>query len=131
MLMRSSFSASRRKHSPHRGCCGPLFGGDDVRHRPTDAAEDVDRWEVPAGGEFARQPNVPIEQPAHGVGDRLVLIIPFHEDRIVRRDAAGATAARPLDEPRQQGKHTRRIAARRRGFAGGKADLALPPSPSA
>ena len=101
-----------------------LFGG-DVAHQSADALQHVDCGEVAAGGELAREPDVAIEQAAHGVGNWFVFIVAFDEHGVVRGDAANLRQSGPFDEPRHQAEHRRRIAARGRRFAGGEADFAL------
>ena len=66
---------------------------------------------MPACGQLSRQPNVSVQQAAHGVGDRLILVVAFDKHRIKRRNAALAALPRALDEPRQQCERRWRIAA--------------------
>ena len=101
-----------------------LFGG-DVAHQSADALQHVDRGEVAAGGELAREPDVAIEQAAHGVGDRFVFIVALDEHGVISGDAADLRQSGPFDELRHEAEHGRRIAARGRRFAGGEADFAL------
>ena len=66
-----------------------------------------------------------IEQSSHRIHQRILLVVPFHQHGVEPRDAAGAKIPGALDQPRQERKHRRRVALRRRRFPGGQADLAL------
>src|SRR5262249_2484093 len=61
--------------------------------------------------------DVPVEDPAHLVGDRLLHVAAGDEHAVDRGDRAGARAAGPLEEARQHGEDARRIAVAHRRLA--------------
>ncbi len=103
-----------------------MLGGRDGRHRSADAAQHVDRRIVIATGQFAREHDVPVENAAHGVRDRLVVVVAFDENAVERGDAAlAADAAGPLEQAREETEDGWRIPFGGWRFAGGQADFAL------
>src|ERR1700733_4173154 len=78
-------------------------------------------------GQAARQHDVPVQNGARRIGDGIVLIIAFHQDRVERRDRADTAiaVAGALDQLRQSGEHRWRIALGRGRLADGQRDLAL------
>ena len=67
---------------------------------------------------------MPVEDPAHGVGHRFVMVITFDQYREQAGDRATAGAGtRPFEQARQFGKQTGRVAARGGRLAGGKANF--------
>ena len=68
-----------------------------------------------------------VEDAAHGVGDRLVVVVAVDQHGEDAGDGALPLGAGPgpLQQPRQLGEHRRRIALGGRRLAGGEADLAL------
>ena len=65
-----------------------------ARHGPRQAAQDVDRRVAAALGNSAVKHDMAIQNSAHRVGDRLVVIVAFDEDRKQASDCslAGARA---------------------------------------
>ena len=89
--------------------------------------------ETAALGDGPLHDDVAVEDPAHGVGDRLVVVVAIDQhgeeqpgDR-ASDSAVGPCGARAgaLQQLRQFGEDGGRVAARGRRLAGGQADLAL------
>ena len=94
--------------------------------RARDRAQHVDRRIAAALGDRAVEHDMAVEDAAHRVGDRLVVIVALDQHGEEAGDAALAGAgAGALQELRQLGEDGRRIALGGRRLAGGEADLAL------
>ena len=105
---------------------GLLMAG--VRHlavNTADAPRDADGRIMAALRQAALQHDMPIEQAARRVGDRLVEIVAVHQHGEDASDAAGRGVAELLHRARQQLKYRRRVAARAGRFAQRQTQLAL------
>ena len=59
-------------------------------HQPADRVQHLD-GRIPAlGGQRARKHDMPVEQRAHRIHQRILLIVALHQHGIKRRDRAGA-----------------------------------------
>ena len=76
-----------------------------------------------------RQPavehDVSVEQRAHGVDQRILLVVAFHQHGVERGDAAAGETSGALDQPRQHAEHRRRVALGGGRLSGRQADFAL------
>jgi hypothetical protein len=81
-----------------------LLGG-NTRHQTAQTLKHGDGRVVIPHGEISVENHVAVEQRANGVGDRILLIVAFHQDRIKRGDAATLEAPRPLHQSSQHIKH--------------------------
>ena len=80
---------------------------------------------MPLDGEFPVEHNVAVEERAHGIDQRILLVIAFHQNCVKRRNAPVSEMPCALDQPREERKHGGRISLRRRRLTGCKADFAL------
>ncbi len=98
----------------------------DGRHHAADRRLQVDGRKVPLLGQTATEHDVAVENGAHVVGDRVLLVVAFHQHGVERGDAAAALrpVARALHQRRQLGEHRGRKTARRRGLACGQRHFA-------
>ncbi len=67
---------------------------------------------------------MPVEQRAHRVHQRILLVVALHQHRIKRRNRARAELPGALHQPRQPGKDRGRVALGRRRLPGRQTDLA-------
>ena len=81
-------------------------------------------------GDLAGKPHVAVQQPSHGIANRIVRIVGLDEHGIERGNAPLRAASGTFDELRQKCIYRRRKTSRRGRFAGGEADLALRQSES-
>ena len=72
----------------------------------------------------ARQHHVAVEQRAHRIHQRILLIVALHQHGIKRGDRARAKLAGALHQPRQPREDRGRVALRRGRLAGRQSDLA-------
>ena len=114
-----------RQQLAHRPGGAEMFRIDHVGHQTAEAFEHVDRRVMRPRSEPPREPRMPVDQSADGVGDRLVRIVGLDENRVERGDAPFRAAAGALDQLRQDGEHRGRKSARGGRLAGGQADLPL------
>ena len=91
----------------------------------TDTFQNIDGRIMIRVGQRPRQHQVPIQNTTHRIGHRFVHVVTFDQDRIQRRDGAGFTRARSLQQTRQQRKDRGRVTARCRRLADREPDLAL------
>ena len=82
-------------------CSISHFGIHQVRHQAADAAQNIDAWIVAARSQLAIEDDVSVENGTDGVGDRIVHVIAFNQDRVERRNAAFLEFSRPLKKPGQ------------------------------
>ncbi len=78
-------------------------------------------------GEAPAQHQVAVQDTPYRVGDRLVEIITFHQDRVETGYAPLLGGAASFEKLRQSREDRRGVAPRGRRLPGGKADLALSP----
>ncbi len=82
--------------APPAGAVRPAAtsGRDDLADQARDALQHVDRRVVAGVGERAREHDVPVEDRARGVGDRLVHVVAVDQHRVERRDRAARRSCR-------------------------------------
>ena len=80
---------------------------------------------MPGDGELAVQHHVAVQDGPGGVGDGFVVVVAVHQHGVDAGDGAGFGGAGALQQPGQDGKGRRRVAAGGGRLAGGEADLAL------
>jgi hypothetical protein len=85
----------------------------------------VDRGVMAGGGQAARENDVAVEDGAHGVADRFVEIVAFHQDGEESGDGALLKISGALQNARQQIEDRGRVALLAGRLAGGQADFAL------
>ncbi len=100
------------------------FGGDG-RHQAADALEDVDGRIVSAVGQFSAEDDVPVEERAGTIGDGVIQVVAFGQDRQDAGDASVGATAEPFNEPGHCGKDARTIPLGGRRFTGGQSDFPL------
>src|SRR5882757_8155131 len=99
-----------------------LIAGADLVHGAADGPFDVDGRVQAALRKTARQHDVTVEYGPRGIGDGIVLIIAFRQNRIERGDRtdAAVAVAGALDQLRQAREYRRRISLGRRRLADGQ-----------
>ena len=97
-----------------------------LRSKARDRGKRIDRRIAALFGDGAVEHDVSVEDAAHGIGDRVIVVVAVDQHRDDRGDRALAGAARAgaLEQLRQVGEHRGRIAARHRMLAGAGCDLA-------
>jgi len=80
---------------------------------------------VALGGQVSAEHDVPVQDGAAGVGDRVVHIIRFDQDGVEARNAPLTVGAEPLHEPWQHGKYGGCVGSGGGWFADGEADFSL------
>ena len=96
------------------------------RHGAGDRFEDVDGRIAPALGDGALHDDMAVEDAAHGIRHRLVMVVAVHQHAEDAGDGALLGARpRPFQQTRQFGEYGRRIALGGRRLAGRQPDLAL------
>jgi hypothetical protein len=73
------------------------------------------------------QNDVSVKNTAHGVGNRLVQIVAFHQNRVEAGDRTALTGSTPFKQLRQDRIDRRRKPAGRRPLTAGQTDLPLSP----
>jgi hypothetical protein len=96
------------------------YGG----HEPADGIEYGD-GRIPAlGSERAGENHVAVEKRAHGIDQRILLVVAFHQHGVEGGDGAAMEFAGALDEAGKAGEDRRRVSLGGWRLAGGEADFA-------
>ena len=89
------------------------------------ASQNIDGWILPTIGKRLGKDDMPVEESSDGIADRFVVVVPFDQNGINRRDRTSSAVASAFDQMRQGREDARRVSAGRGCLAGGKTDLAL------